>query len=146
MTTDTKPTATITPTAPIAKPPRKSALVLKLLNRTKGATVAEIAEPTGWQPHSTRAYLSNLRKQGRFVVREQRKTGETAYRVIDGVKPATVAAGAPVSETLPVLSHDAVGTASVGERAGDGTHAEDSASADAADAGDALSSTGSESA
>jgi predicted ArsR family transcriptional regulator len=98
MTTDTKPTATIKPAAPIAKPPRKSALVLKLLTRAKGATLAEITEPTGWQPHSARAHLSNLRKQGRSVVREQRKSGETAYRVVDAACPAASAAVAPVAD------------------------------------------------
>lgn len=90
MTTKTESTAATAPATPIAKSPSKSVLVLKLLVRAKGATIAEIAGPTGWQPHSARAHLSNLRKQGRSVVREQRKTGETAYRVVD---PATDAAG-----------------------------------------------------
>lgn len=62
------------------KPPSKSMLVLKLLTRTKGATIAEMEEPTGWQPHSTRAFLSGLRKKGVTVTRDQRRTGETAYR------------------------------------------------------------------
>ena len=79
VTTATNPS----PPAP-AKPPRKSALVLKLLARAKGATLAELREPTGWQPHSTRAYLSRLRAKGITVVREQRKSGETAYRVVAG--------------------------------------------------------------
>ena len=67
-----------------SKPLRNSALVLKLLGRAKGATLAEIAEPTGWQPHSTRAYLSRLRTKGITVTREQRKSGETAYRFVAG--------------------------------------------------------------
>lgn len=77
MTIKTKPTANTAPAAPLAKSPSKSALVVKLLGRTKGATIAEIGAPTGWQAHSTRAYLSSLRKKGRSIVREQRKTGET---------------------------------------------------------------------
>ena len=72
-----KPSPTATATH---KAPSKSALVLKLLARAKGATIAEMEEPTGWQPHSTRAFLSGLRKKGMTVTREQRKTGETAYR------------------------------------------------------------------
>ena len=51
----------------------KSGTVLKLLGRAKGATIAEIGEPTGWQPHSARAYLSGLRKKGLTVIREQRR-------------------------------------------------------------------------
>lgn len=67
--------------AATSKPIRKSALVLKLLGRAKGATLAEMMEPTGWQPHSTRAYLSRLRTKGMTVTREQRKSGATAYRI-----------------------------------------------------------------
>ena len=50
------PAITDLPPSALLKRPRKSALVLKLLNCAKGATLAEIAEPTGWLPHSTRAY------------------------------------------------------------------------------------------
>ena len=96
MTTKTKPIVTTAPEALVAKSPTKSALVLKLLGRAKGATIAEIEGPTGWQPHSTRAYLSGLRKKGRSVVREQRKAGETAYRIIDTANPAATAAAAAV--------------------------------------------------
>jgi predicted ArsR family transcriptional regulator len=97
MTTKTKPTATIAPAAPVAKPPRKSSVVLKLLTRAKGATLAEITEPTGWQQHSARAHLSNLRKQGRTVVREQRKSGETAYRVVETASQPASASAVSVS-------------------------------------------------
>ena len=69
---------------PLPKPESKALRVNKLLKRTKGATLAEIAEPTGWQPHSTRAYLSRLRTKGITVTREQRKSGETAYRFVAG--------------------------------------------------------------
>lgn len=78
-------------------------MVLKLLGRAKGATIAEIEEPTGWQPHSTRSYLSGLRKNGRTVVREQRKTGETAYRIVDAANPAGAAAMA-IAEAPPASS------------------------------------------
>lgn len=39
----------------------KSNLVVKLLRRAKGATLAELQEVTAWQPHSVRAFLSGLR-------------------------------------------------------------------------------------
>ncbi len=98
MTTDVKPTATAAPAAPRTKYLTKSSLMLKLISRTKGATLAEIAEPTGWQLHSARAHLSNLRKKGRSVVRERRKNGETAYRVIDATSQAASAAVASVAD------------------------------------------------
>jgi hypothetical protein len=66
---------------PKAKAPSKSDIVQKLLGRAKGASIAEIAEATGWQPHSVRAFLTGLRKKGLTILRESRKDGETAYRI-----------------------------------------------------------------
>ena len=59
----------------------KSVLVTKLLRRGKGATLAELQDATAWQPHSVRAFLSGLRKKGEVLVKEQRKSGDTAYRL-----------------------------------------------------------------
>jgi hypothetical protein len=61
--------------------PTKSALVTKLLSRARGATSTELAEATRWQPHTVRAFLSGLRKKGTVLVREDRRSGETAYRI-----------------------------------------------------------------
>jgi hypothetical protein len=58
----------------------KSALVLRLLARTRGATSAEIAEVTAWQAHTIRAFLSIQRKKGVVLSHETRKDGKTAYR------------------------------------------------------------------
>ena len=66
----------------------KSVLVTKLLRRGKGATLAELQDATAWQPHSVRAFLSGLRKKGEVLVKEQRKSGDTAYRITSG-KAAT---------------------------------------------------------
>lgn len=73
-------------TTPAADPaprprPTKSANVLKLLSRAKGATLAEIMEATAWQPHSTRAFLTGLRKKGKVLLREARSSGETNWRI-----------------------------------------------------------------
>lgn len=78
-------------TARIAPP--KSELVKKLLRRGKGASLAELKDATGWQPHSVRAFLSGLRKKGEVLIKEERKSGETAYRVAAG-KVAAAAADA----------------------------------------------------
>ena len=59
----------------------KADLVASLLRRSKGATIEEMAEATGWQPHSVRAFLTGLRKKGAEIVREQRKSGASAYRI-----------------------------------------------------------------
>ena len=59
----------------------KSAAVQKLLSRNKGATLAEIMNPTHWQPHSARAFLTGLRKKGIVLLRETQTTGDTSWRI-----------------------------------------------------------------
>ena len=55
------------------KAPTKSAAVLKLLQREAGATLAELVEATSWQPHTTRAMLTGLRKKGHAIERGKRE-------------------------------------------------------------------------
>ena len=116
MTTDTETTAdttTGTPararrakassaasTAATAPPaPSKSDTVIKLLLRAKGATPMELIAATGWQAHSLRAFLSGLRKKGRSIVRDARKTGEFAYRIVATSPPSA-------SRDLPETTSD----------------------------------------
>ena len=44
---------------------------------------------TGWQPHSTRAFLTGLRKKGNNLIKEQRPDGSTAYRIVALVSAVT---------------------------------------------------------
>jgi hypothetical protein len=81
-----EPAASVTdnpPAAPATErgPGTKQALVLGLLRRKQGASLAELIEATGWLPHSTRAALTRLRQTGHVVEKEKRETGETAYRI-----------------------------------------------------------------
>jgi hypothetical protein len=57
-------------------PPTKSATVLAHLRREQGATLAELVAATGWQPHTTRAMLTGLRKKGHAI--ERRKRGDVS--------------------------------------------------------------------
>ena len=59
----------------------KQALVLGLLQRKQGASLAELVAATSWLPHTTRAALTRLRQGGHDLQREKRDTGETAYRI-----------------------------------------------------------------
>lgn len=63
----------------------KSAAVEKLLSRSRGATIGEIMAASDWLPHSTRAHLSILRKKGKTITKQERRNGETAYRLTDEV-------------------------------------------------------------
>ena len=75
-------TSTTTPPAKRDKAPRitKSASVIALLQRTQGATIAEMIEATGWLPHTTRAALTGIRKKGHII--EKSKRGDmTCYRI-----------------------------------------------------------------
>jgi len=70
--------------APVAISPRptKSAQVLSLLRRDQGATLAELVEATGWLPHTTRAALTGLRKQGHAIGKAKRDT-TTCYHLVE---------------------------------------------------------------
>jgi hypothetical protein len=59
----------------------KSAAVVKLLSRNRGATLTEIMAATHWQAHSCRAFLTGLRKKGMELFKETRRDGETSYRI-----------------------------------------------------------------
>ncbi|WP_326525546.1 DUF3489 domain-containing protein [Sphingomonas sp.] len=67
-------TPTDTPASTEATGPRisKRDAVIVLLSREGGATIAELIAATGWLPHTTRAALTGLRKQGHDVVRGKR--------------------------------------------------------------------------
>jgi Protein of unknown function (DUF3489) len=69
-----------------AKVPRefsKKAIVLDLLRRKDGATMAEIAKATDWQNHSIRGFISgNLtKKMGLTVESTKNEAGERTYRI-----------------------------------------------------------------
>lgn len=55
--------------------------------RKSGATIAQIQSAFGWQPHTARAAISNLRKNGETVQRSDAAKG-SAYR-IDATKVAS---------------------------------------------------------
>lgn len=54
--------------------------VIALLKRKQGAALSEMVNATGWQPHTTRAALTGLKKKGHTIEREKR--GDvTVYRI-----------------------------------------------------------------
>ena len=65
--------------------PTKSATILKLLGRPKGASIAQLQKATDWQAHSIRAALTGLRKKGHEIERSSKdRKGATVYRMVTG--------------------------------------------------------------
>ena len=74
--------ATRKPKAHTARNSKKSS-VIRLLERAKGATLAEIMSETGWQAHSVRGFISGtLGKKLKLKIDSFRtEKGDRAYRV-----------------------------------------------------------------
>ena len=91
----------------------KSAAVIKMLTRARGATISEVTTATGWKPHSVRAHLSGLRKKGIILVREARKSGEGAYRIESAILSALDAAPTTATDHVKVVEPAALPAADV---------------------------------
>jgi len=74
----TKPEST-----PTAREGSKKAIVLDLLRRPEGATLADIMSATAWQSHSVRGFISGAitKKMGLAVESAKRTDGQRAYRI-----------------------------------------------------------------
>ena len=70
----------------------KQSLLIGLLNRSQGASIAELVEATGWQNHSIRGAISfTLRKKlGLSVTSERDEARGRIYRI---AKPAKALRG-----------------------------------------------------
>jgi hypothetical protein len=69
-----------------AKEPRegsKKAIVIALLERKGGATMAQIAKATDWQPHSIRGFISGqlTKKMGLVVESIKNESGDRTYKL-----------------------------------------------------------------
>lgn len=107
----TQPDATLKPRKPAARkmansggsttrPARrttKRAQLVQLLQARTGADVATISTKLGWQPHTTRAALTRLRKSGYAIEAEKGAEGKpTRYRITALPAPRPAAAEAKV--------------------------------------------------
>ncbi len=61
----------------------KKGIVIDLLQRKGGATMAEIAKATDWQNHSIRGFISGqlTKKMGLTVESSRNEAGERTYRI-----------------------------------------------------------------
>lgn len=103
-----KPTQPTEPTNRSAKRETKASHVEQSMKARNGATIAELVEVTNWLPHTTRAFLTGLRKKGIKVLKEQRKDGTTCYRLASSTATAAKSAGdEPASAPVTQLMVDA---------------------------------------
>ena len=63
----------------------KQALVIEMLRRPEGATIAEIVEATAWASHSVRGFLAGAlkKKLGLTIDSEKHATRGRVYKIID---------------------------------------------------------------
>ncbi len=78
--TDAKAGSQIETAVATVSPNSKIARIIALMQRKDGATLPEMIEVTGWQPHTTRAALTGLRKKGHPIAKESRDNA-TYYRI-----------------------------------------------------------------
>ena len=77
MTKNVKP---ITGAAETATLPTKHQQIVHLLSREGGATLEEMSTLANWLTHSTRAFLTGLKKRG-FEVVSEKVDGVRHYRI-----------------------------------------------------------------
>jgi hypothetical protein len=58
----------------------KRAMLIAMLERAEGASVAEMGQRLGWLPHTVRAAITGLRHAGREVTRGKDQSGQSVYR------------------------------------------------------------------
>ena len=76
------------PVEPIKAAPRtrgntKQAQIIAMLQRPEGATISQIVEATGWQPHTVRGTFAGAfkKKLGLTIVSDKPQGGERVYRI-----------------------------------------------------------------
>jgi len=79
-----KKTAKATKAKGAAKLGSKAAIVLELMKRKEGTTLAEIAKATDWQNHTVRGFVSGhvTKKLGLEVESTKGEAGERTYRIV----------------------------------------------------------------
>ena len=66
----------------------KQALLVEMLKRPEGATIAQIVEATGWQPHTVRgAFAGALKKRLGLTVTSEKVEGTRVYHIAADAAP-----------------------------------------------------------
>ena len=78
------PFAAVATAADQRRPTGKLGRVLNAVAAMRGASLDELVELTGWQPHTARAVLSRLRQRG-FAVNLRETADRKAYHLAEAV-------------------------------------------------------------
>lgn len=86
MVTTNKPSQVSAEDKPASKPATgKLGIMIGLLARPEGATIAQMVEATGWQPHSVRgAMAGSLKKRHGLAITSTVEHGTRVYRSCPG--------------------------------------------------------------
>lgn len=68
------------------RPESKLGIVLGLLQADEGASLAKLVAVTDWQPHTTRAALTGLRKRGYLIANDKVVDADGARRSVYRIK------------------------------------------------------------
>ena len=63
------------------RPGSKQAMLIDMMAKPDGATIDALIKATGWQPHTTRAALTELRKRGYAITRTTRDDRCSCYSI-----------------------------------------------------------------
>jgi len=78
----TKTTATKPTRLPLRSEPKtKNQQVIDLLSSEGGATLEKMSTLAGWLPHSTRSFMTGLKKKG-HVIESEKVDGIRHYRIV----------------------------------------------------------------
>lgn len=62
-----------------ATPPKKNRQVIDMLSHKDGASLEEMSNLANWLPHSTRAFMTGLKKKG-YTIASNKTDGVRRYR------------------------------------------------------------------
>jgi hypothetical protein len=77
--------ATADAATPSAKgePKGKLGLLIGLLRREDGASIADLMTATGWQAHSVRGAMSTLKSKQNLAISSEKTDGGRIYRIVE---------------------------------------------------------------
>ena len=66
--------------------------LIRMLKAKAGADIAQLSKKLGWQPHTTRAAITGLRKSGHeIVLKKADKGGASTYRIVGTISDRSAA-------------------------------------------------------